>query len=534
MYDKDEFPALLPYDALMMPYSPEWRLEATKKHSLQWTNLKMRSSNLSIPRRVRDVSHREPLVVAYFSYDFRSHAMGYLTRGFLQHHRRDRVRVVAYSYGPNDGSRQRERLIQAVGTNLFRDVQGMTGEDVATLVAQDGVHVAVDLMSHTTGSRQELMASQPAPVSVSYLGYPSTSGATYSPLIIVDKVVAPPENRHHFSEHLVYLPQTYQSNDYPMTSSVRLGSTVEDAVLAIETCRNVVHDAIDVRLLALRSSLQRELGELDDVERARSRSSSFRFVNFNKITKLEPIVFRAWARILRRVPNSTLLLLEPRYESAKRRLFDEMAAQGVRSTRLRWAPMIDRHDHLNRIAHDADLFLDTFVYNAHTTATDALWSGTPVLTMTGPDFASRVATSHLRQVDLDILVTSSLREYEDTAVRLATSSHVLDKIRRHLAGVVFRVALFDTVLITRRLEQAHEAMWDVFAVDRHDEHDVAGTKHIAVAAGSTRRAVTTWLTETLDMSTSMFRRGLKVDAARVLRRLIQFRSASCSVLRSLD
>ena len=316
-------------------------------------------------------------------------------------------------------------------------------------------------MAHTTGSRQEVMATQPAPISVQYLGYPSTMGATYVNIVIVDRVVAPPEHRSHFSEQLVILPHTYQSNDYPLDSAIQCPSI-----------SSITYDKVseDVRRRVV--ELLKNYG--NDTATNLHNKTTFNFVSFNKITKLEPEAFRAFARILRRVPRSTLTILSPKYESVKRRLEMELYAQGVEKSRLVFAPMIPREKHLRRVAETADLFLDTFVYNAHTTATDALWSGTPVLTLEGADFAARVATSHVNQMGLKTLSASSLREFEDLAVRIATSPKLLRGLRRRLCGNIWSSALFDTRLTTRRLEQAYEALWDVYTFDRERENDVAG------------------------------------------------------------
>ena len=425
------------------------------------------------------------MIVGYFSYDFRKHAMGFLTRGFLEHHDRARVRPIAYSYGPNDGSDQRMRLMEAVGgATYWRDISNATGELTARLVRQDGVHIAIDLMAHTTGSRQEVMATQPAPVSVQYLGYPSTMGATYVNIVIVDKIVAPPEHRSHFSEQLVILPQTYQSNDYPLDSAIQCPSI---DVISNEVVRRHM------------MGLVKKYGSDATIKNNNNNKTTFHFVSFNKITKLTPKAFRTFARILRRVPRSTLTILSPKYESVKRRLQMELYAQGVEKSRLVFAPMIPRDEHLRRVAQSADLFLDTFVYNAHTTATDALWSGTPVLTLEGPDFAARVATSHVNQMGLKILSTSSLREFEDLAVRIATSPKLLKGLRRRLCKNMWSSALFDTRLTTRRLEQAYEALWDVYMFDRERENDVAGTKHVVVAAGTEPRSLNERLNEILDL-----------------------------------
>jgi len=290
------------------------------------------------------------------------------------------------------------------GVKYWRDIYNATGELTGKLVRQDGVHIAIDLMAHTTGSRQEVMATQSAPISAQYLGYPSTMGATYVNLVIVDKVVAPPEHRSHFSEQLVILPQTYQSNDYPLDSAIQC------PISSVKSTN--VHD-LDVRVKLLLSSSQVSSSSSHE---SNVKDDMFHFVSFNKITKLEPKAFRTFARILRRVPRSTLTILSPKYESVKRRLEMELYAQGVEKSRIVFAPMIPRDEHLRRVAQSADLFLDTFVYNAHTTATDALWSGTPVLTLSGPDFAARVATSHVKQMGLETLSASSLREFEDLAV----------------------------------------------------------------------------------------------------------------------
>jgi protein O-GlcNAc transferase len=280
------------------------------------------------------------------------------------------------------------------------------------------VDVAIDLKGYTTGARPEILSYRPAPVQVSYLGFPGTMAAPFIDYIVADRWVLPAEDRLHYTEQVVYLPDSYQVNDAARSVAERTPS----------------------RALA---GLPRD---------------GFVFCCFNNSYKIMPPVFAVWMKLLREIPQSALWLLEDSGE-AKRRLQQAAQAAGVDAARLVFAARVAPAEHLAR-HRLADLFLDTLPYNAHTTASDALWAGLPVLTCVGNTFAGRVAGSLLRAVGLPELVTQTLHDYETLAFKLARSPALLAQVRDRLEHNRATVPLFDLERFRRHLEAAYLTMWE--------------------------------------------------------------------------
>jgi protein O-GlcNAc transferase len=310
----------------------------------------------------------------------------------------------------------RERIEKACAK--FFDVRDQDDVSIATLLRNLEVDVAIDLKGHTGGARPGILACRPCPVQVNYLGYPGTMGAAYVAYLIADRIVIPPEHRQFYSEQIVYLPETYQAND---------------------SARPISPHGITRRVAGL-------------------PESGFIFCCFNGSQKVLPIVFDTWMRILSRIENSVLWLLEDN-EGATANLHRAAQASGIAAERLIFARHEASDHHLARLRL-ADLVLDTLPYGAHTTASDALWAGVPILTRIGSSFGSRVAASLLTAVGLPELITQSAAEYEALAHDLATAPAMLLKIREKLARNRERCALFDTVRMTRNLEAAYVKMWE--------------------------------------------------------------------------
>ena len=353
--------------------------------------------------------------LAYLSADFHEHATAYLMAGLLERHDRARFELIGVSWGPDDDSPMRKRIERAF--ERFVDARGRSDDDIARMLVSLEVDVAVDLKGHTTGSRPGILAHRPAPIQAAWLGYPGTMGAGFIDYIVADRFVLPEEDRRFYTEKVAYLPGCYQVND-------------------------------DRRAIGP-ATLQRAAAGLP--------RDGFVFCCFNNNYKILPPVFGAWMRLLRDVPGSVLWLLEDN-AVAKRNLVESARARGVDPARLVFAPRLPPAEHLAR-HRLADLFLDTLPYNAHTTASDALWAGLPVLTCAGTTFAGRVAGSLLAAVGLDELVTRTAQEYEALALALARDPARLATVREKLAGSLATAPLFDTDRFRRGLEAAYVTMW---------------------------------------------------------------------------
>ena len=360
-------------------------------------------------------SHQKArLRIGYLSADFHQHATAQLMAGLFERHDRDRFEVVAYSYGPDDGSPMRARLGHAF--DRFVDIGTLSHRDAASRIHQDKTDILIDLKGYTSGSRPMIAAFRPAPVQVSYLGFPATMGADFVDYILVDRFVVPENEQALFAEKLVHLPTCYQPNDVGRET-------------AMPTTR-------------------RECGLPEQ---------GLVLCCFNNSYKLSPALFDVWMRLLNATQGSVLWLLATN-ELAKANLRREAAARGLDPARLVFAPVVASAAHLERHRH-ADLFLDTLPCNAHTTASDALWGGLPVLTCSGNTFAGRVAGSLLNAIGMPELVTTSLEEYERMALALISAPDRLRAMRRKIEQKRDINSLFDLRRLTGAIEAAYEQMW---------------------------------------------------------------------------
>jgi len=355
------------------------------------------------------------LRIAYLSADFHEHATAYLMAGVFEQHDRSRFELIAWSYGPPSSDAMRQRL--QASFDHFEDGSGLTDTQAAQRLHALGVHLAIDLKGYTGQSRPGILAHRPAPIQVSYLGYPGTLGAPYIDYVLADRHVLPAAQHPHYSEAVVSLPHSYQPTDAQ-------------------------------RRIAEPTPSRTTLGLPE---------AGFVYGCFNNSYKLTPHFFSLWMRLLQQVPGSVLWLMgEP--EEARLNLQAQAQAHGVDPGRLVFAPKLPQAEHLARL-RQADLFLDTLPYNAHTTASDALWAGLPVLTCQGQAFAGRVAASLLHSVGLPELITHDLAGYEALALQLALQPQQLAAIRARLAAARAHSPLFDTRGYTRDLERAYLQMW---------------------------------------------------------------------------
>lgn len=356
----------------------------------------------------------ERIRIAYLSSDFRSHPMAHLITAMIEAHDRQGFEVMGFYTGPAVADEWHARIGRAF--DRFFEVGGQSDAAIAALLRELEIDVAVDLGGHTSRSPIGVLAHRPAPVQAHYMGYPGTLGATFVDYLVADPVLIPASERAHYDERIAYLPHSYQANDRGKAISTTATTRADHGLPA---------DAIV-------------------------------FCGFNAIHKVTPHVFDAWMRVLDRVPNGVLWLREPN-ETARRNLRREMASRGIAPARLFFAPRLPLAEHLER-HRLADLFLDTFPYNAHTTASDALWAGLPVLTKSGDTFASRVAASLLHAVGLPELVARDTQDYERIAVGLASDPAALRAIREKLARNRLDHPLFDTERTARDFEVLYRAM----------------------------------------------------------------------------
>jgi protein O-GlcNAc transferase len=401
-----------PFQLLCLPTSAAIQLKCAQNY----IGDKLRG--LQAPKRKFEPHGRDRLRIAYLSADFRVHAVAMLIAALLELHDRTRFEVHGVSFGPDDHTEMRSRMVKSV--DQFHDVSARNDLESAKLIKDLEVDIAVDLMGHTRHARIGILAPRPAPIQASYLGYPGTTGADFIDYVIADPVVLLLEDQPFYSERIVQLPDCYQVND----SKRRIAPQVPSR------------------------------RELDLPEQA------FVFCCFNNNYKITAEVFDVWMRLLRRVDASVLWLLKSN-DFAIVNLRREAQARGVDPGRLIFAPFADAEAHLARHAA-ADLFLDTLPYNAHTTASDALWAGLPLLTCAGTAFAGRVAASLLHAAELPELITRNLEEYEALALKLATEPALLQSIRRKLAENRLTCPLFDTDRFRRHIEAAYAAMWDIY------------------------------------------------------------------------
>ena len=375
-----------------------------------------------------EIYRHDNIRIGYVSADFHEHATAHLMAGVIEHHDKSKFDVTAISIGPNDNSPMRRRLEGSF--EKFVDARMLNDAEVAKQIRAAEIDILVDLKGFTQDARTSIFARRSAPIQVNYLGYPGTAGASYIDYIVVDSVIIPLSQQSSYAEKLVYLPDSYQANDSKRPVSERI--------------------------------FTREECGLPD--------GNFVFCCFNDSYKIVPAVFDCWMRILAKVPGSVLWLLENNATAAMN-LKREAELRGVSAERLVFAKRMSLHDHLAR-HRLANLFLDTLPYNAHTTASDALWAGLPLLTRLGETFAGRVAASLLNAIGLPELITKTPEEYERMAIDLAMHPEKLAAIKRKLASNRLTTPLFDTKLFTRHIEAAYNAMYERYQIGLAPDHIV--------------------------------------------------------------
>ncbi len=411
--------AATPFVVLSLSDSPSLQRRAAET----WVRARC-PPNPALPQPARYARH-DRIRIGYFSADFCAHPVSTLTARLYEIHDRSRFEIIAFSSGGDTGDAMRRRLASAF--DRFLDVGGESDLAIAKLARDMEVDIAIDLGGFTQGSRTGILALRAAPVQVSYLGYLGTMGAEYLDYLIADRTLIPEASRSHYSERIACLP-SYQAND-------------------------------DTRPIADRRFTRDELG---------LPPSGFVFCCFNNSYKITPGAFDSWMRILRGVEGSVLLLYasDPDVESNLRA---EAVARGVDAGRLVFGRRLPAEEYLARY-RAADLALDTFPYNAGTTASDALWAGVPLVTLAGESVAGRVAASVLNAVGLPELVTTDREDYEALAVRLGTNPAQLAAIRHKLDRNRLTTPLFDSARFARSLETAFARMYERHHAGQRPEH----------------------------------------------------------------
>lgn len=388
---------------------------AREQHNCARQWISKRHPPVKTPAWNGEIYKHDRIRVGYVSADFQEHPVAYLLAGVFENRNKSMFDITAISIGPNDNSPMRRRLEGAFES--FLDAERLSDAEVVAKIRAAEIDILVDLGGFTRNSRTNIFAHRPAPVQVNYLGYPGTIGADFIDYIIADQIIVPISQQSDFSEKIAYLPDSCQPSD-----STR---TISEKTFSREECGLPKDD--------------------------------FVFCCFNNNYKITPEVFDLWMRIMIKVPGS-VLWLRGSGATAAINLKREAELRGVSAERIIFAERLSSlPDHLAR-HRLADLFLDTLPYNAHTTTSDALWAGLPVVTQIGETFAGRVAASLLNAVGLPELVTHSSNEYEDRAIEIAKHPETLRALKKKLAENRLIKPLFDTKLFTKRLEAAYIAM----------------------------------------------------------------------------
>jgi predicted O-linked N-acetylglucosamine transferase (SPINDLY family) len=376
-----------------------------------WVARKIKQANSNIKP---NITSNKKIKLGYFSADFYDHAVSCLIAEVIKLHDREKFEVIGFFYGRPPKDSMHERL--STTFDKFIDIDGLSDQQAARLANELNIDITIDLTGLTKNGRPGIFSNRAAAIQVNYLGYPGTIGANFYDYLIADQHLIPPSNRKFFIEKIAYVPNTYQANDTSQKDSQLVTSRIEHGLPL----------------------------------------SGFIFCCFNNNYKITPLLFKIWMEILKEIDNSVLWLLEDN-AYAKLNLQKHAADYGVDPLRLIFAPKIPRMEHLAR--HKlADLFLDTLPYNAHTTASDSLWAGLPLLTCTGSSFAGKVATSLLSALDAPELISANLFDYKNKAIELANNPQLLSGIKRKIALNKAEKPLFNSIQFTKDIERLYAEM----------------------------------------------------------------------------
>ena len=390
---------ICPFDLLYLEDNPSNNLKRAK-HFFE-SKYKRVSQNISY-------TPKKKIRLGYFSADFRKHAVMYLIKGLFEMHNKEQFDIYVYSLNSVEDELTGE-LKRNV--NVFRNISDISDEKAASIAREDSLDIAIDLMGYTKKRGLSIFSLRVAPIQISYLGYPGTSGSNGIDYLLADKVIIPEKFKKFYSEKVIYMPNCYQCNDSKRKTSKK-------------------------------EFRKTELGLPEN---------AFIFACFNANNKITPEEFDIWMSLLKKIKNSVLWLYKSN-DYSEINLKKESENRGVESSRIIFADMLSNEDHLSRIKC-ADLFLDTFNFNAHTTASDALWSGVPIITKQGKSFSARVCSSLLTSLGLKELIVQDNEEYEEKAFSIATNKLYLEDLKYRLNQSRTKSTLFDTKGFTRNLEE---------------------------------------------------------------------------------
>ncbi|XVF42387.1 hypothetical protein PTKIN_Ptkin01aG0358100 [Pterospermum kingtungense] len=429
-------PSVQPFHAIAYPIDPMLALDISCKYAAHSALIASRFAlppfNHPVPIPIKRKAGNERLKVGYVSSDFGNHPLSHLMGSVFGMHNRENVEVFCYALSPNDGTEWRQRILSEA--EHFIDVSAMSSDVIAKMINEDGIQILINLNGYTKGARNEIFAMRPAPIQVSYMGFPGTTGADYIDYLVTDEFVSPLRYSHIYSEKLVRLPHCYFVNDYKQKNLDVLDPTCQ-------------HKRSDYGL----------------------PEDKFIFACFNQLYKMDPEIFNTWCNILKRVPNSALWLL--RFPAAgEKRLRAYAVAQGVQPDQIIFTDVAMKNEHIRRSAL-ADLFLDTPLCNAHTTGTDVLWAGLPMVTLPREKMATRVAGSLCLATGLgEEMIVNSMKEYEERAVSLALNRPKLQALTNKLKAARLTCPLFDTTRWVRNLERSYFKMWNLYCSGQQPQH----------------------------------------------------------------
>lgn len=411
LQDTEDIPS--PFGVLSLMLSPEDHLRVAKVHSeIIARKVLPLASEIGTWQPASATVNR--IRIGYLSPDFREHPIAQLMAGVIESHNREKFEVSCWSLGVNDNSAFRERILK--GSDRFEDISTASIAQSVRMMRAANLDIVVDLAGYTAHARPEVLALRVAPVQVNYLGYPGSMGASFMDYILVDPVLVREGDEQYYSEKIIRLPDCYQAND-------------NRAVIDQTPIRRADHGLPD---------------------------NTFVFCSFSMNYKIDASVLDAWAKILRSVPNSVLWLYRTDKPAAEN-ILQEAVKRGIESERIIFTDRMPKSKHLAR-HRLADLFLDTFAYGAHTTASDALWAGLPVLTLRGDTFARRVGASIVKAAMMPELVTETIDEYIAKAIEIARTPSTSVNLKGRLKGSLPHCPLFSTSTFTRQLEMVYYKM----------------------------------------------------------------------------
>jgi len=409
-----------PFPGLSWVDNPPQQLQ----RSINYVAEKFKQDPINLSKKPKEPPKR--IKIGYISGDFYNFPTMHLLAGVLEAHNRERFEIYAFSYTLRKNDELRERI--SLGVDHFMEVNDLSSKEIAKLIQSKNIDISIDLSGYTRKSRSEIFQYRMSPIQINYLGYPSTMGANFIDYIIADPVTIPDRYRNFYSEKIIYMPHTYQPND-------------------------------DKRKIAMTRSKRVDFNLPE---------KGFVFCCFNQIYKISPKEFNIWMRLLKNVNNSVLWLIKSN-KWVEQNFSKEAKQQGIDPSRIIFAEKLSHAEHLARHKH-ADLFIDTFNYNAHTTASDALWSGLPIVTKQGKQFSARVTSSLLTACGLSELITKNEKEYEELIYKLATNPKKLKTISLKLSENKTSKPLFNTKQYTDNFEKGLQQAYDLYFNGEHPKN----------------------------------------------------------------